>query len=112
MFPQTLTRLQYFIRWICFVAGFAILVGLTAALIIPLEPNLGFDPFLFVILPMIFVGLVFKIVALDIPRMHSIGWSPWLLLLMLIPMANTIMQILLFAMPPKATDEAPPLLVK
>jgi len=47
-----------------------------------------------------------KVGLLDIPRVRNIGWSPWVLLLFLVPVANTIMQILLFAVPPKKTEQA------
>ena len=49
-----------------------------------------------------------KVGLLDIPRVRNIGWSPWVLLVFLVPVANAIMQILLFAVPPKRSDEPNP----
>lgn len=101
MFPQTLHRVQYLVRWLCFVFGFSFLVGLVAALVIPATVHAGFDPILVIFLPLVVAGMVLKIGALDLPRVRSIGWSPWLLLLLLVPLANVILQILLFVLPPK-----------
>jgi hypothetical protein len=94
LFPATLARAPYFVRWLFFV----VVSGIIAALLfwICRRGVLLAAP---IITILICVGL--KIGMLDIPRVRSIGWSPWVLLVFLVPLLNTIMQILLFAVPPK-----------
>jgi len=99
LFPSTLARVPYFIRWLCFVA----VVAIIAALLFSIFHR---GAWLAVPIIVILACAALKIGLLDIPRVRNIGWSPWVLLLFLVPVANTIMQILLFAVPPKKTEQA------
>jgi uncharacterized membrane protein YhaH (DUF805 family) len=97
LFPSTLARVPYFTRWLCFVVTAWIIAGLLfsifhrgASLAVPIITILA--------------CAVLKVAVLDIPRVRNIGWSPWVLLLFLVPVANAIMQILLFAVPPKKSE--------
>jgi uncharacterized membrane protein YhaH (DUF805 family) len=94
LFPSTLARVPYFIRWLCFVVA----VGIIAALLFSIFHR---GALLAVPIITILVCVALKVGMLDIPRVRSIGWSPWVLLVFLVPLVNTIMQILLFAVPPK-----------
>jgi uncharacterized membrane protein YhaH (DUF805 family) len=94
LFPSTLARVPYFIRWLCFVVA----VGIIAALLFSIFHR---GALLAVPIMTILVCVALKVGMLDIPRVRSIGWSPWVLLVFLVPLVNTIMQILLFAVPPK-----------
>ncbi len=94
LFPATLARTPYFVRWLCFV----VVVGIIAALLFLICRH---GALLAVPIITLLICVVIKVGMLDIPRVRSIGWSPWVLLVFLVPLLNTIMQILLFAVPPK-----------
>jgi hypothetical protein len=94
LFPATLARTPYFVRWLFFV----VVVGIIAALLFSICRR---GALLAVPIITILICVVIKVGMLDIPRVRSIGWSPWVLIVFLVPLANTIMQILLFAVPPK-----------
>jgi hypothetical protein len=92
MLPARLNRKQYAIRWFVWVVAL-VAIGASLELLPALQPGA------FVI--WVFAGLIYKIVALDIPRIKNAGMSPWLLLLFLVPLANLVLFVLLFAAPPK-----------
>jgi uncharacterized membrane protein YhaH (DUF805 family) len=94
LFPATLARAPYFVRWLFFV----VVVGTIAALLFSICRR---GALLAVPIVTILVCVALKVGTLDIPRVRSIGWSPWVLLVFFVPLLNTIMQILLFAVPPK-----------
>jgi hypothetical protein len=96
LFPARLYRKQYLIRWLVVLAN-ALFIVFVFSLLLSLIPAIS------PILVALFGGLalVYKIVGLDIPRLKNAGLSPWLLLLFLVPLANLVMQILLFFAPPK-----------
>ena len=98
LFPETLPRLPYFIRWLVYL----VVVLVVTALLLPLPKYVGLPAWvpLIIILPLVAA----RFPCLDIPRLRSMGWSPWLLLLFLVPVANLILQILLFCIPPKGVD--------
>src|SRR6476661_6899291 len=101
LFPETLTRIQYLVRWLIFAVTFLV-VG---ALLFPLRKALGLPhwlPFI-IIVPL----LLMRFPCLDIPRLRSIGWSPWLVLLVLVPLVNLIAKLMFFTMPPANTDAQP-----
>jgi uncharacterized membrane protein YhaH (DUF805 family) len=95
LFPETLTRLRYLVRFLIFVAAFMI-VG---TLFYFIFNAIGLAHSLF---PIIIIALILmRFPCLDIPRFRSIGWSPWLVLLLLIPIINFIVQLMLFTMRPE-----------
>jgi uncharacterized membrane protein YhaH (DUF805 family) len=98
LFPETLARLPYFVRWLAYL--FTLLV--VNALLLPLHAYVGLPVWavVIIVLPL----MVAKFPCLDIPRLRSIGWSPWLLLVFLVPIANCVLQLLLFCIPPKGMD--------
>jgi uncharacterized membrane protein YhaH (DUF805 family) len=98
LFPSMLARGPYFARWLCFVVA----VGILAALLFSIFHR---GASLAVPIIVLLACAVLKVGLLDIPRVRNIGWSPWVLLLFFVPVANTIMQILLFAVPPKKSEE-------
>lgn len=71
--------------------------SLVAAMISPL---LSPDARILLLIAFVLIVVPVKIFAFDVARIRNIGWSPWLLLLLLIPGIGSIMQILLFVMPP------------
>lgn len=94
LLPSTLARFPYFVRWLCFV----VVVWIMAALLFSICHH-G----VLLAVPIIFIlaCIALKVGMLDIRRVRNIGWSPWVLLLFLVPVANAVMQILLFAVPSK-----------
>ena len=90
--PAQLNRKQYALRWLAWV-GTVIIVGMLLGFLPALQPGA------FVI--WVLVALIYRIVGLDIPRLKNAGRSPFLLLLFLVPVANFVMFVLLFAVPPK-----------
>jgi hypothetical protein len=89
IFPKKLSRVPYIGHLLCV----AVVIGVCVAIF----PSVIVNKNLRLSLSLSFIS--FKIFLLDIPRIRSIGWSPWISLLMLIPGLNSLMQILLFAMP-------------
>ena len=98
LFPETLERLQYFVRWLVYL----LTVLVVCAFLLPLPKHVGLPVWMPLVLVLPLIAARFP--CLDIPRLRSIGWSPWLLLLFLVPGANLILQILLFCIPPKGVD--------
>ena len=92
MMPARLNRKQYAIRWLVWVVALVTIVAL-------LELLPALQPGAFIIL--VLAAMIYKIAGLDIPRIKNAGMSPWLLLLFLVPLANLVMLVLLFAAPPK-----------
>ena len=100
LFPEKLARLQYFIRWLIYL----VTVMVVAALLLPLPKYIGIAAFEPIIIVSVILLITLRFPCLDIPRMRSIGWSPWLVLLFLVPLANLVVQLLLFFVPPKNVD--------
>jgi hypothetical protein len=92
MMPARLNRKQYAIRWLAWVVALV-----TIGALFELAPAL--QPGVFII--WVFAAMIYKIIGMDIPRIKNAGMSPWLLLLFLVPLANLVMLVLLFAAPPK-----------
>ena len=98
LFPETLTRLQYLIRFLIWIVIYMVV----AALLFPMVKAFGIPAWLpFVIfVPM----LLMRFPCLDIPRCRDMGWSPWLLLLLLVPIVNFFMVLSLFIWPGQRDD--------
>ncbi len=92
--PARLNRKQYSVRfflWLVVVIGGAVVLESISAL------QSGVATLIF-----IFTGCIYKLIAIDIPRMKNAGLiSPLFILLLLIPIANLVFTVLLFAIPPK-----------
>lgn len=99
LFPETLTRLQYLVRFLVFAVAFFIVSTLLYFAFKAV--GLGNSS----LFPIIVIGLILmRFPCLDIPRLRSIGWSPWLVLLVLIPLVNLLFLLMLFTMPPERID--------
>jgi uncharacterized membrane protein YhaH (DUF805 family) len=95
LFPETLTRLQYLVRFLIFMVAFVVV----SMLLYFGFKAVGLADSVF---PLIVIALVLmRFPCLDIPRLRNMGWSPWLSLLILIPIINLIFQLALFTMPPE-----------
>lgn len=94
LFPRTVNRVQYLIRWAIFFIVAIVITVLGGAL------AHGDDAAPSMISTVLILALaVLKIFSMDIPRLRHIGWSPWSILFLLVPLVNLIFQILLFVMP-------------
>lgn len=94
-FPARLDRKQYAIRFLLWLA--ATFVG---SLLFELTPML--QPGAFVL--WVLAALVYRVVGLDIPRIKNAGMAPYLVfmvILLLVPVANLVGLVILFAAPPK-----------
>ena len=98
LFPQTLNRLEYFVRLLLFLAG-AVILCLSAR---PFEAAIP------VWLDVLSVCILFAIrfMCLDIPRCRSICWSPWLVSLLVIPIVNLVIQLLLLFVPAQTPNNS------
>ena len=98
LFPESLERQPYFIRWLIWLVAVLII----AAYLMPLVKYYGFLHWLpfFIIFPL--ASLRFP--CMDIPRLRSIGWSPWLAILIIVPLVGFVVQLLLFFMPVRRSD--------
>jgi len=98
LFPETLTRLQYLIRFLIWAFVFLVV----SALLFPMIKAFGIPDWLpFVIIVPLFL---MRFPCLDIPRCRDMGWSPWRLLLLLVPIVNLFMVLSLFVWPPQRDD--------
>lgn len=115
LFPHKLNRLQYLARFAIFltsvsiiVIGFLVVAGNAVKNSFHDYPSGGGQSIIFFLL--FAVLLIFlKIVMLDGPRLRSMGWNLAFLFLMLVPYLNSILQILLFVVPPLESPEEQPL---
>ena len=98
LFPEKIERLPYLVRSLIYVA----ILSISSAILFPLWKHGGSLRWL-VLIVVIPVG-IFRFPFLDIPRLRSMGWSPWYALLCFVPLANCIMQILLFTVPERRVD--------
>jgi hypothetical protein len=98
LFPQTLKRLDYALRFVLWFIG----VPVIAAFLLPLPKYIGIPEWLPIVIIILLIPLRFP--CADIPRFRSFGWSPWLVLLLFIPLVNLYIQLMLFIAPAKETD--------
>ncbi len=98
LFPDTLTRLQYLVRFSIFAFAFMVISILLYFSFNAIGLAHSVFPWIVILL------ILLRIPCLDVPRFRSIGWSAWLALLILIPIINLIVQLMLFTMPPQDTD--------
>jgi hypothetical protein len=98
LFPETLARVRYLIRFVIWSGIFLVV----SALLFPMVKVFGIPDWL----PFIIVVPLFlmRFPCLDIPRCRDMGWSPWRLLLLLVPIANFIMVLSLFVWPSQGDD--------
>jgi hypothetical protein len=94
LFPQTLNRMDYFLRLLLFLGGVLLLRQLARPFHVPLWLTVLILCILFAI----------RFMCLDIPRLRSIRWHLWLLLLLVIPPVNLIFQLVLLLIPGKEAD--------
>jgi hypothetical protein len=93
-FPPTLTRKQYFLRWlVCFGVLCVVFFLFVAALI------RGTFYFLSV-----YALWAYWIFGLAMPRLRSADKVPWLALLIAVPLINLAMFVYLFAVPDRITS--------
>jgi uncharacterized membrane protein YhaH (DUF805 family) len=92
LFPQTLTRQRYFIRWIICLAITVVIFGACIAADLPKE----------IAQIWLVAGGLYCTLGLAIPRLRDAGLSMWLLLLFVVPIGNLVLQVILFAAPSKA----------
>ena len=109
LFPQTLTRMQYFLRLVSLALllwaylMFFWLVAMGGALLADkyhLAPSRAVIVVFVVFLLVPVLMLLYRFVGLDIPRLRSMGWSPWLVFLHLVPVVGLALQVCLFAIAP------------
>lgn len=92
LFPRRLNRVQYLVRWLIWLAIMVL--------------GQGFRDF--VAIPLLLLGLVYHVIAMDIPRTRSAGLSPWILGLLFVPLVNAVLWLALFFLPPKETPKGTP----
>ena len=93
LFPETLARLQYFLRLLIWLVIFLV----ACALLFPLVHKLGAPDWVaYLIATPVYL---MRLPCLDIPRCRDIGWSPWWLLLLFVPIVNFFLMLSLFFFP-------------
>ncbi len=100
IFPKRIPRLNYLARFLIFLV-FLIFTMLTLEFLVWQRVE-TVNPILF--LSILGLLVIVRFPFMDIPRARSAGFSPWFLLLALIPGVGIILQILLFALPPKNSE--------
>jgi|SRR6516162_2741723 uncharacterized membrane protein YhaH (DUF805 family) len=98
VFPETVTRLQYLVRFVIWSGIFLVV----SALLFPMVKAFRIPdwlPFLIVV-PLFFM----RFPCLDIPRCRDMGWSPWRLLLVLVPIVGLFIVLSLFVWPGRRDD--------
>ncbi len=93
-FPTRLNRIQYLVRSIIFYVIYFGYVFLLISMHLDRQFGLGIQ-MLCLIAPTLYVYL-----GLVMPRLKNAGLSPWLFLLLFVPVANTILWIILLLAPP------------
>jgi uncharacterized membrane protein YhaH (DUF805 family) len=78
------------------------MVPVIAALLLPMPKYFGVPQWL--IFSILFSLVLLRVPCADIPRFRSIGWSPWLALLLIIPVVGFVVQLLLFFLPGKESN--------
>jgi uncharacterized membrane protein YhaH (DUF805 family) len=91
MFPATLSRKQYSLRWLAWLAFVALGFWLFVGAFIRSEVYLAW----------IALAWAYQIFGLAVPRLRNANQSPWLAVILLIPAINLAMMVFLFLAPPK-----------
>jgi len=106
LLPARLNRKQYAIRWLLWFVALPVVFFVIFILIHLLPDALQQNASLVFFFVWIVGVWIYRIVGLDIPRLKNAGLSPFLLFLYLVPLVGLVMQVLLFALPPKKEEKA------
>jgi len=90
IFPWTLERGDYFVRWLIWF----VTVLVTPLIVLPLVKSGVCPEGLFVVVIMLI--FLSRFPCADIPRLRSLGWSPWTVVFFLVPLVNLFIQFQLF----------------
>jgi hypothetical protein len=96
LIPNTLNRMEYFVRLLIFI-GACIILSLSAR---PFQHQI---PVWFTVFSVCILFII-RFICMDISRCRSMQWSPWLVLLLVIPVVNLVMQLFLIFTPAKEAD--------